>query len=520
MKRLLTIVLTLALLAGMLVTAAGAADTSLQTASKSAASFTVSQLAHPGMGDDWAVTAMVRGGFSQPDHWTDSYYRALASSLQQTGGKLSNRVTEYARVSLGLTAIGKNPANVAGYNLLAPLSDFDAATQPGVTAAAYALLALDAKNYDIPKAADGKTQAMREMYVDFILGQQLSDGGWAIGSEEADPDVTAMALQALAPYQSNTAVKNAVSLAVARLSKMQDDDGGFTAWGASSAESCAQVILALCALDIKLTDTRFVKDGNSVLDKLLSFQLRDGSFCHTDSYDAYATVQSLCALAAATRQSAGQSSFFDMSGVKPSLHTPQSGVNAHTASLTAVSFADTAQHANQQAIETLAGYGIINGMSKTSFAPNESMTRAQFAKIVVSGLGLDAEYRGTFLDVPATAWYAPFVDTAAAFGIVTGVGDGKFNPDGTITVQEAAAMIARAAALCGLDTAVSVPAAVLSGYRDSAQADTWAKSALAYCAASGLWASGSDTLSPKRPILRCEIAQILYDLLLSAELLQ
>ncbi len=148
------------------------------------------------------------------------------------------------------------------------------------------------------------------------------------------------------------------------------------------------------------------------------------------------------------------------------------------------------------------------------------MTRAQFAKIVVSGLGLDAEYRGTFLDVPATAWYAPFVDTAAAFGIVTGVGNGKFNPDGTITVQEAAAMIARAAALCGLDTAVSVPAAVLSGYRDSAQADTWAKSALAYCAASGLWASGSDTLSPKRPILRCEIAQILYDLLLSAELLQ
>lgn len=159
----------------------------------------------------------MRGGFDAPENWTDSYYRALAGKVLSTGGVLSKtRLTEYARVILGLTAIGEDPANVAGYHLLAALSDYDAATQPGVTSAAYVLLALDCGNYEIPKTEAGKTQATREMYVDFMLGKQLSDGGWAIGAEEADPDVTAMVLQALAPYQSNTAVKNAVSLGVQR----------------------------------------------------------------------------------------------------------------------------------------------------------------------------------------------------------------------------------------------------------------------------------------------------------------
>ena len=167
MKRFLTIFLTLALLAGLLAIPAGAADTALNTAAKKAAAFAVSELPHPGAADDWAVISVVRGSFDTPENWTDSYYRALAGKVLSTGGVLSKtRLTEYARVILGLTAIGEDPANVAGYNLLAALSDYDAATQPGVTSAAYVLLALDCGNYEIPKTEAGKTQATREMYVD------------------------------------------------------------------------------------------------------------------------------------------------------------------------------------------------------------------------------------------------------------------------------------------------------------------------------------------------------------------
>ena len=522
MKRFLTIFLTLALLAGLLAVPAGASDSALDTAYQKAAAFAVSLLPHPASGEDWAVIGVVRGGAEMPEGWTDSYYRALADKLIRTNGVLSQtRMTEYARVILGLTAIGEDPSNVAGYSLLAPLADFDAATQPGVTSAAYVLLALDSGTYDIPKAEAGKTQATRAMYVDFMLGKQLSDGGWAIGADTADPDVTAMVLQALAPYQSSTAVKNAVSLGVSRLSELQDDDGGYTSWGYTSSESCAQVVLTLCALGIQPTDSRFVKNGVSVLDKLLTYQLSDGSFCHTDSYDAYATMQALCALSAASRQQAGKSAFFVMTDVKRTAHTPQSGVTAHkTRAEEAVSFTDIKAHENKQAIETLAAYGIINGMTKTTFAPDSSMTRAQFAKIVVCSLGLSPEYRGTFRDVPETAWYASYVDTAAAYGIVNGVGDGKFHPEGSITVQEAATMVARAAALCGLSTQLSDPDAALHAYRDAAQVSSWAGPSMAYCAASGLWAADGSALTPGRAILRCEIAQMLYGLLLRANLLQ
>ena len=522
MKRFLTIFLTLALLLGLFALPAGASSATLDTAAKKAAAFAVSSVLHPGAGDDWAVIGTVRGGFDAPEHWTDSYYRAIAAKLQETDGVLSKtRLTEYARVILGLTAIGENPRNVAGYNLLAPLADYDAATQPGVTSAAYVLLALDCGDYEIPTVEEGKTQATRPMYVDFMLGRQLSDGGWAIGSEEADPDVTAMVLQALAPYQESTPVKNAVTLGVNRLSTLQNDDGGYTSWGYESSESCAQIVLTLCALGIPMDDSRFVKNGKSVLDKLLTYQLPDGSFCHDDSFDAYATMQALCALTAAVRQAGGKSAFFTMTDVQKMTHTPQSGVTAHTSRLAETpAFTDTKGIAAQQAIETLAAYGVLNGMTKTTFEPAANLTRAQFAKIVVGALNLTPEYRGTFKDVAQSAWYAPYVDTAAAYGIVNGVGDGKFNSDGAITVQEAAAMTARAASLCGMDPVVEHPDTVLRAYSDASRVSSWARSSMAYCAASGLWAQGASALTPTRQITRGEIAQMLCGLLLRANLLQ
>ena len=159
-------------------------------------------------------------------------------------------------------------------------------------------------------------------------------------------------------------------------------------------------------------------------------------------------------------------------------------------------------------------------MTKTTYAPDAGLTRAQFAKIVVGSLGLTPEYRGTFKDVAEAAWYAPFVDTAAAYGIVNGVGDGKFHPDGAITVQEAATMTARAAALCGIDTALDRLDTPLSAYRDASRVSSWAKASVAYCVSSGLWASGEAALTPSRRISRGEIAQMLYGLLLSANLLQ
>ena len=100
------------------------------------------------------------------------------------------------------------------------------------------------------------------------------------------------------------------------------------------------------------------------------------------------------------------------------------------------------------------------------------------------------------------------------------MGDGKFNPDGRITVQEAAAMTARAAALCGIDTALQNADAALASYKDASGVASWAKASVAFCAASGLWASGETALTPTRQITRGEISQMLCGLLLTANLLQ
>lgn len=105
---------------------------------------------------------------------------------------------------------------------------------------------------------------MRRQCVDAILSAECSGGGWAFGGSAADPDMTAMALQALAAYRSEAAVAAAVTRGLDVLSAMQTGDGGFASSGVVNAESAAQVIVACTALGIDPdTDSRFVKDGGS-----------------------------------------------------------------------------------------------------------------------------------------------------------------------------------------------------------------------------------------------------------------
>jgi hypothetical protein len=178
-------------------------------------------------------------------------------------------------------------------------------------------------------------------------------------------------------------------------------------------------------------------------------------------------------------------------------------------------------HENQPAIEALAARGIIDGMGDGLFHPEASMTRAQFAAIVVRALGLTPAASEAFTDVPSTAWYAPYVGTASTYGLINGVGEGRFNPDGTITKQEAAVMVARAAKLCGMDTALDTAAVrdVLAQFTDYVTTPEWAREGLAFCYQEGILDDSAMEIQGKTEILRCEIAQMLYNLLSSAKLL-
>ncbi len=145
-----------------------------------------------------------------------------------------------------------------------------------------------------------------------LLSLRKPDGGWAVMGSASDVDVTAMALQALAPCREDAAVETAVQQAVALLSRRQLPDGGYASMGAANPESAAQVLIALCSLGIDPMDERFVKDGNTILSGLAAYALPDGCYSHTPGgdYSPAATGQALMGLAAYSRYLNGQGGLF------------------------------------------------------------------------------------------------------------------------------------------------------------------------------------------------------------------
>jgi prenyltransferase beta subunit len=126
-----------------------------------------------------------------------------------------------------------------------------------------------------------------------------------------------MALQALSKYRDRKEVADAVEKGVALLSDRQNESGGYGDGDGENSESVAQVIVALSELGIAVDDSRFVKNGNTLMDGLLQFRQADGGFSHlkdTES-DLLATEQAFYAMVAAKRLEEGKTSLYDMSDV-------------------------------------------------------------------------------------------------------------------------------------------------------------------------------------------------------------
>ena len=297
-------------------------ESAVSAAMKRAADYLLAKVPQPqpgSVGGEWVVLGMARSGADVPAGYYDAYYDAAEQYVRERGGVLhQKKYTEYSRVILGLTAIGADPSNIGGYDLLLPLGDFERTVWQGINGPIWALIALDSGAYAVPENPDAEVQASREAYIDEILNAQLEDGGWALTGAAADTDLTAMALQALSRYSERAEVRQAIDGALECISEKQSESGGFSSWGEANSESCSQVIVALTSLGIDLNDSRFVKNDRSVLDALLSFQTAEGGFCHTMSAgtDLMATEQAFYALAAAFRAETGQSALYDMRGAQ------------------------------------------------------------------------------------------------------------------------------------------------------------------------------------------------------------
>lgn len=274
---------------------------------------------------EWAVLGQARAKVPLSEAYIAAYYEKVVAYVKANIGsdgilrkpddKNTPVITDNERIILALTAIGKDPANVGGENLLKALQNKDImkvtdTSNTDINGLVMGLLALNSRNYT--SDASWLVQA--------VLEQQNKDGSWRASADTkpvGDVDMTAMALQALAPYYKdggNETVNTAVEKALNWLS-------GKYRSGYDSSESCAQVVIALSALNLDAnTDARFTKtvEGKtlSVLGNLLQYRVAEnGGFKHQfadKAVNEMATEQALCAMAAYARFTEKANALYDM----------------------------------------------------------------------------------------------------------------------------------------------------------------------------------------------------------------
>ena len=391
-----------------------------------------------GQGAEWTILALaqLKGSGLLPDTDLTSYRIALEAFLSQDAAYGASTRQKYA---LCMLAAGGNVsvADVAETTI----------GQQGIMSWIYGLhlLSNGCINSQLT-AADAAEQ---------LISMQLPDGGWALMGQAADVDVTAMVLQALAPYQKEPSIAASVEAAVALLAARQQPDGGFVSMGQPNPESAAQVMIALCALGIDpLEDERFQQHGATPLDSITAYQLPEGGYAHAmgGGYSAAASVQVLDALAAYVRFSKGLPGLYLLDEVNGQVAGKQAENAAATgdAAATATAIAATNTDAlpgtaiaatNTDALsgtaaattntDALSGTAIAitntDALSSTVTATTDTDALSGTATAItntdaLSGTAADTTNTPTTPDTAATTTAAyPILDTSAAsIGIIGG----------------------------------------------------------------------------------------------------
>lgn len=401
--------------------------------------------------------------------------------------------------------------------------------------------------------------------LDMLISHAISDKEAWVNNEWGTDAASAMIL-ALAPYYNDDRypdVKDAIDEGVALITSSQSDDG--------SVDNAAATGLAICAISSLGQDAAEITKGESnLIDGLMLFanDEKDGflpmenSFSTEQGLRGILAYQLYCKEAgirmydfseypmetayASKKSSSGGGSSSSVSydeteevteDTDNTEENPQSEViTGETASPVAninpdvkimpistpdKTFADVEKHKDKNKIDTLAQRGIINGKSEASFDPEGTMTRAEFAAIITRGLGLPDKGPATFSDIQDTDWFCNYIGTAYSYGIIKGISDTHFNPNGTITRQEAAVMVARAAKLCGMiaETDETFIRDTISVFTDYTEIGNWAKEAMAFCLDKGILTESTTEITPAKAATRAEIAVMLYNMLNTSSLL-
>lgn len=478
---------------------------------------------------DWAIFGAARSGYQDNyQAYLDALETFVTEKYRENDGLDVNKATEWHRIALTVLALGGdpikfgtdlegNPVNLIEDGVYNPVIDPVWGRQ-GMNGAIFALLALDAKKYDVPDSAAYD----RDDYISYLLSRELSGGGFNLNAQATvmDPDITGMTLQALAPYYStNSEVKAAVERSLSLLSSAQRPDGDFATYGTENLESTVQVFLAICALGIDpLTDSRFIKNGNTLLDAIEKYyNSEDGGFIHAFVDDpsagaaagesnGMATDQGRYALVAYDRFVRDLGSLYDFT---------DSGNNDYDPStLEPIDMMTDVPKSEwyYAYVAHVLKAGIFNGKSATTFAPSSNITRGEFITILGRYAGIqDASSSNpgstTFADVDATLYYASHIAWGVSKNIVNGISETAYDPNANITREQMAAMVARFAAAENIALADGSAEPL---FTDDDQIASYAKEAVYDMKASGILSGmGNNDFVPAGTAERAQAAKIM-----------
>ncbi|RIU91107.1 DUF4430 domain-containing protein [Oceanobacillus picturae] len=223
-------------------------------------------------GSEWWVWGVAHTNREIPD----SYVESIEALVKDNEGEFRN-LFELEKIIIALSAVGKDATDINGINLIDKLETHSWMEEgdPAINAAIYGLLAIDSAEFAV-------SEDFRTMLITSILDKELEDGGWSFFGSNPSPDITGMALAALAPYKEDPKVKTAIDRAVTYLAESQDAEGGYDIEfnGGDSSESVSQAIIGLAAVGADPTSPSFTKEGGNLLQHLLKFKQEDGGYSH------------------------------------------------------------------------------------------------------------------------------------------------------------------------------------------------------------------------------------------------
>ena len=270
---------------------------------------------------DWTAIAFALLGAEDGAAYLAAENEYISANFPLPASGRAPVATDWQRAALTVRALGGDPTACGtdgSVDLIAGgVYDYagDSLGMQGLNGWIFALIALDCGGYEVPKGS----RYTREDILNEILSAQEPDGGFGLVSGASDTDITAMAVQALAPYADGEAA-SAVDAALAWLAAQMTEECLFAYWGQPSAESSAQVVIALCSLGIDpAEDERFAKNGTNVLEALCdTYRRADGSYAHTledERGDFMATEQVMLAFTALWKLRSGAGRLYDMTAV-------------------------------------------------------------------------------------------------------------------------------------------------------------------------------------------------------------